>query len=651
MTNSHLSVEPPTRHEDPLRCARVLVELGSLGAAESEVAEALDRDPSDLEALSLFAKIKHIRGELSMAVACEAQLHARRPGSGELARMHLESILHLAQDPERGAGEFLAVGQFQLVQKPTTYLALEEAFRLYLARRPAEARAVCRRVAQQYRDKDREVYRLAVMAEAWIYELIGDLRGACETLERLGQERGFETDVDRLMALEGLYERLGSRETLEAAVNICRYLEEHEVHGGVLGRLAALHHRLGHEEIARGYEQRHLADYRRAMNRPAFSEVVAVAAEHYLPIERLRAVPVAEAAPDPHWPARAHAIAEAMRGNLAAARSSLPHGSELIDLKYRADLESLATGRSSRAVELHAEALRADPADLDILGWLLDAEAREHSGAIAELLRDHAVSPRVLESLEAATRSAPGEPLHWRRLATFFWLQPHGETRSHQFAERAEAVERAAHDRSRPIGRVLAAAMYRIMGRPHGLIHEIWVSRELAEPHPGGRLRREDILGSLTDQMKDDVRNTFLAVRAYAQSRFPHSTRDILDYNYTFKITKDDEPSGGTSAGLPTALAFLSMFLQRPIPQHTAFTGVVATDAHDVINVRPVGDVEYKVDAAYHRNLRSIVVPAGNRSQLEQSSRVPRPIVDEIVRYASTLEDATRFVFGEDAFI
>jgi ATP-dependent Lon protease len=164
-------------------------------------------------------------------------------------------------------------------------------------------------------------------------------------------------------------------------------------------------------------------------------------------------------------------------------------------------------------------------------------------------------------------------------------------------------------------------------------------------------LRREDILGSLTDEMRDDVRNTFLAVREYAQSKFPHSTRDLLDFNYTFKVTKDDEPSGGTSAGLPAAMAFLSMFLQRSVPQDAAFTGVVVTDAHDVINVRPVGDIEHKVGAAYHRNLRTIVVPAGNRAQLEQSSTIPRVIVGEIVRNAATLEEATRLVFGEDAFL
>jgi hypothetical protein len=387
------------------------------------------------------------------------------------------------------------------------------------------------------------------------------------------------------------------------------------------------------------------------MQRPSYSETISVAAAHYLPIERLRRIAFTDVAHDPEWPPRARAIAAALEGRLREAKPLLSGGTDLLDVKYRANFEALESGDSDPAVQCHLRALRADPQDIDILGWLLDSVARRHSRAIADVMRDPDMGPRALECLETAARIAPGEPLRWRRLATFFALQPRGEAQSRSFLERSIAVERAARERSRAIGRVLSPAIYRLMGQPFGVIHEVWVSRERAAPPPGGVLRREDILGSLTDQMRDDVRNTFLAVREYAQSRFPHSTRDLLDFNYTFKVTKEDEPSGGTSAGLPTAMAFLSMFLQRPVPQDTAFTGVLVTDAHDVINVRPVGDLEHKVDGAYHRNLRMLVVPAGNRTQLEQSNLVPRAIVGELVRHVATLEDATKLVFGEEAFL
>jgi ATP-dependent Lon protease len=149
----------------------------------------------------------------------------------------------------------------------------------------------------------------------------------------------------------------------------------------------------------------------------------------------------------------------------------------------------------------------------------------------------------------------------------------------------------------------------------------------------------------VTPEMRDNVRNTFLAVREYAQAKFPHLTRDILDHNYGYKVTKEDEPSGGTSAGLPTALAFLSVFIQRPVSQNVASTGMLVTDAHDVLTVRTVGDIEYKVDGAYHRNLERILVPAGNQSILEQSAIVPRVIRERLVRYVADLDQVVGLVF------
>src|SRR5262249_59120899 len=142
-------IEAATQRAQRLEDARVLIELSELGEAEAELARVLEDSADDIEALRLYSKIKHMRGQLSLALACYAQLQARGSGPGEWARMHLESMLRMAQDPERGAGEFLAVGQ-RLVQKPAAYLALEEAFRLYVARRPNEGRAACPRGAGRH---------------------------------------------------------------------------------------------------------------------------------------------------------------------------------------------------------------------------------------------------------------------------------------------------------------------------------------------------------------------------------------------------------------------------------------------------------------------------------------------------------------------
>src|SRR5437868_1619262 len=74
--------------DDGLLEARVLVELGELDQAELQVAAVLDDRPDDLTALNLFAKIKHIRGELTQAIACWAQIHSRSPHN-ETAHLQL----------------------------------------------------------------------------------------------------------------------------------------------------------------------------------------------------------------------------------------------------------------------------------------------------------------------------------------------------------------------------------------------------------------------------------------------------------------------------------------------------------------------------------------------------------------------------------
>jgi ATP-dependent Lon protease len=102
---------------------------------------------------------------------------------------------------------------------------------------------------------------------------------------------------------------------------------------------------------------------------------------------------------------------------------------------------------------------------------------------------------------------------------------------------------------------------------------------------------------------------------------------------------------------VPTALAFLSVFLQRPVPQDIASSGVLVTESHEALTVRAVGEADYKVKAAYHCDLRALILPAGNRLDLERSAQVPSAIVEETVRYAATLDEVLKLVFGPDAFL
>jgi len=63
--------------------------------------------------------------------------------------------------------------------------------------------------------------------------------------------------------------------------------------------------------------------------------------------------------------------------------------------------------------------------------------------------------------------------------------------------------------------------------------------------------------------------------------------------------------------------------------------------------VRPVGEAEWKVRGAYNRNLRLVILPEGNRADLERSVQVPRPIWTELVSFVPDLDSAVKLVFGD----
>lgn len=645
---------------DRQQFATVLTEMGELPDAEVEVLRLLHEQPDDREALSLLAKIKHIRGELSAAFAIWVRIHAVAAEDGGAA-MRLATMLRMAQDPERGAGEFLALGQNQLWRKPASMLELERAFRLFVARRPDEAREACAQLARVNAGRDRDLYKLAVLAEAWIAELTGDLAGACGVLERLGKERGFENDSDRALALARVYEELGGREQLEKAIHVCAYLARFLrtfERVTTLGRLAALHRAVGRRDEAESYEREFLASFRARMHRPTLGDVTAAAARHYLPLAKLSAIRLNEGSLPPGSSTRQQAIALALGGDRRAARALLADGGEVLDRKYLADL-ALLDGERRRSVDLYLATLGEDPTDRRVTGWLLDQLALDSSpvdagssSADAGRIRAHFAEPAHMANarrvLEAAIRETPRRPQAWRQLAALLRVAGDEPGAAHS-ASRATAFRVAEARRESAVGRVLSAAVYHFADAAKGLVHEVWATRRPAAPGKGGQL--EEIFGNLTPEFALAVRNIFLSVREYALAKLPHLTGEMMNFNYTYKVTKEDEPSGGLSAGLPSALALLSVFIDRPVPQDIAASGTLVADAHDVLVVARVGEAEFKVRGAYNRNLRQVLLPEGSRGDVERSHQVPRAICDELVHFVSDLDGAVSQVFGADVWV
>jgi hypothetical protein len=396
------------------------------------------------------------------------------------------------------------------------------------------------------------------------------------------------------------------------------------------------------EGDAARYEARYTEAFQRRMHRPTLGELAAAAASTFLPLSALRRVGAAHGHGTAPSGLRARAVLAALAGRFDEADSLFAEGGAVLDAKYRASLAALR-GDVAEAVRRFVATVADDAADVRVLTYLL-AEVEADSALLAPL-SEEPLRGAVSASLDQALAARPLRAPLWRSLATFHrLLDEHDE--AGRCADRARVLEDAAARDARPVGRVLAAAVYHFVGKAKGLVHQIWVDRVPAAPGQGGFLQPEDVFGNITPELKASVRNIFFAVREYTRSRFPHRTADILDYDYAYKVTKEDEPSGGLSAGLATALGFLSVFLQEPVPQDVAFSGVVIADSHDVLVVRHVAEVEFKVKAAYNRNLRRILLPRDNRVDVRDNPRLPRALTEGLVGYVASLDEAVTEVWG-----
>ena len=628
--------------------AKVFVELDSLVEAERLITSVLEDHPDHITALNLLAKIKHIKGEVSQAIGCWAQIHARSPNN-ENAQLFLMSILNLAQNPERNAGDYIVLGQFQLVKKPSAHLDLEKAFGHFLAREPEKARAVCARLALDNKAKDRDVFRLAVLAEAWIAQHSEQLQDARQLLEDLGKASGFETDFDRVMALSRIYEQIGTDEALGAALHILRYLKRRQEKITLYPALVQVCRRLNMEEDAEGYEQTYLKLFMRRMHLPTLEEVIDVASHRYIPLKDLVNVRRSDNVVPVDLDPLERAIADYLGSESFAVQPFLELGdSGILGLKYAAEAHAML-GQPQAAEGLLRQIMTQVPGDIDAAGSWLDLQADKHLTAGSGPPTDVMISAGAAEVLKNRTMVEPLDFLHWRRMGLLSMLR--GDlVEADRCLERCNALMQVNKRRDLPIGRVLTAAVYNFIGKKKGLIHEMWADRHPVPKGTGGAFPERQVLGNVHPDLKDAIRNVFVATKEYARAKFPTLTRDINDFEYVLKITKEDEPSGGLSAGLPTALAFLSVFLQRPVPSSIASSGVVITDAHDQIALRHVQDTEIKIKGAFNRNLETLILPFDNARELQNPFHVPRDIVARTVKFARTLDEAVTLVFGREVW-
>jgi ATP-dependent Lon protease len=137
----------------------------------------------------------------------------------------------------------------------------------------------------------------------------------------------------------------------------------------------------------------------------------------------------------------------------------------------------------------------------------------------------------------------------------------------------------------------------------------------------------------LTGQLGEVMKESAQAALSFARTRsaelgIPDGYFEARDIHV--HVPEGAIPKDGPSAGITMATAMLSAFAERPIRSDVAMTGEITLRG----NVLPVGGVKEKVLAARRSGVRTIVLPEGNRKNLEQIPRgLRRDLQFELVKH------------------
>jgi predicted Zn-dependent protease len=646
---------------DELLYARTLLGTGRSRPAERLLAGLLAVDPENPVGQTLLLRAKQMQGKLRDAVRVWENLS--RAGNEPSALATLRSIYQSSLQPDGGTEPSLGPSDPRAAR-----YHIAQAFRLAAAGKPEAGAAICDVMMEQHRTGDRALYKLAVFAKVWLLEAQGLLDQAVLLVEALGVEQDLADDVDRQLSLVRLLDMQPGKAS--RAVEIYQRLFDQFRDPAILARMARLCVKLGDLGRAKALGRRHLAAFEQDLGYASLPQLLRAASRRHVAVRDLESFSftpesLAEEwrrlSPKPGREARRKLAlvaillrdfkgAEEVLGGIVREQREHP-----IDLAYLGELASI-DGRPEHATAWYVSSLECRrargeaPDGLALAGFMVASELSSPAdplkrSAIAEFSNGWDVQSAIAE----LARTRPSDPLVWRALARVSRLRGcEEEGARHQ--GRAEFLERRGSPPNLP-GHALAVAAYHAHGDRKGMVHELWVARRRSSGQDAGLLVDDNIFANVTDDFRIYLRGLFDSMKHYARARFAHVTEDIDRYTYEFKLTNEDERSSGPSAGLAIAMAFVSLFLGRPLPGDTAYSGVVVTEARDGLSLRRVGDADVKVEGALARRVRRFVLPLDSRSEVEQSDVVPPEASMRVVVYARDLDEALEAVFGDDVWL
>jgi ATP-dependent Lon protease len=140
--------------------------------------------------------------------------------------------------------------------------------------------------------------------------------------------------------------------------------------------------------------------------------------------------------------------------------------------------------------------------------------------------------------------------------------------------------------------------------------------------------------GQIGQVMQESMQAALTWVRSNA-SRLGIQESFFSDHDIHIHVPAGAIPKDGPSAGVTMATTLVSLLSDRPVRPLTAMTGEITLSG----NVLPVGGIKEKVLAAKRAGVRDVILPAENRTNVEEDL-TPEQLENLNVHYVKTIDEA-----------
>ena len=180
---------------------------------------------------------------------------------------------------------------------------------------------------------------------------------------------------------------------------------------------------------------------------------------------------------------------------------------------------------------------------------------------------------------------------------------------------------------------------------------EVGIARGLAWTQAGGDTLQIEVnvmpgkgemmlTGQLGDVMKESAQAGISYIRSVAD-QYGIRSEYFGEHDIHIHIPEGAVPKDGPSAGITMATAMLSAITERPVKAEVAMTGEITLRGR----VLPIGGLKEKLLAAKYAKIRTVLVPAANKPDVEE---LEQEIKDGLnIVFVSSMKEVIKEAFGK----